>query len=143
MEVVNLLPEELLHGCLGIGTRSALVHDPRLLINQRVHRDERQTVKLSRIIHHAVLALAADRHDLFVKLPDRPAVELRSRHPGQRRQLLLLPLLVQNPFAGFDFILRNLLRNRHPLFEELHNLCVDFIQLLSVFLKSHGYLSVL
>ena len=141
MEVINVLPEELLHGRLGIRSGSALISHSRLLSDQRIHRNKRKSVKLSRIIHQAVLALPADCHNLLIKLAYRSFVEIRARKSCQCCQLLLLSFLVQNPFAGMNLILCNLLRNGHPLLEELHNLCVNFIQLLSVFQKPHTVLS--
>jgi hypothetical protein len=130
-EVLDVPAEELLHRGLRVGPRRALVDDLGLLRDQVVHLDEGQVVEGLRLVHHLVLALPGDRHDLLIELGDAPAVEVAGGKGTQALELLPFPLAVQHLHPVCDLPPGDLLGDLHALLEEGDDLFVDRIELFS------------
>ena len=106
-----------------------LEHYPRPVHLQLLHADERQPLQLPPLHQQPILKLPAHGHNLLEKLHDAEAVEFILGKRARLRQLLRLPLLIEDSFPRGDFVLRHLPADIHALLEKRHDLRVYAIYL--------------
>ena len=133
MKAVHVPAEVLQHGRLRIGALRPLKHHSGILRLQTVHADERQPSKAPALCQALILQLPAHGHDLLKQLLHSSGVELAVGKSPHLRQLLQLPLPVQNISARGDLVLRHLPADVHAPLVQLHDFAVYLVYLFPQF----------
>ena len=118
---------------MGISALGPLKNDPCLPCLQLVHPDEGKPSQSPGLHQFSILHLSAHGHNLLKQLLHPMGIEgIMSERP-HRFQLFLLPLFVKYLLSRLYLVISHSAANLHAPLVELHDFCVNFIQLTAQF----------
>ena len=131
VEAVAVLAKIRLHGRLTVSSFRPLEYDPCIFLIQRIDLDKGKPAKGSRLDQLLILKLPAHGHQLLVQFLYPFFIKICGDLCRHIRQLLPLPLPVEDLGAGAHLVFSHRLAELHPLFIKPYDLIVHLIQLCS------------